>query len=298
MNMAASVHQRLLNLARQRGCSFEGLLRDYMMERFLYRLSKSGYRERFILKGALVFRVWLADSPRATMDVDLEGLVANDPSAVARVVSEICGGEVEADGLEFTVPVDAVEVIIEDAVYQGVRVKIVARLGRACIPVRVDIGFGDSVVPGPVPGSYPALLDMPQARLLTYPKETVVAEKLHAIVRLGVDNSRLKDYYDLWLMSRTFPFDGATLTEAFVQTCACRSTVIPASAAGLSQPFAERGSDRWQALVNRHRLLAPPLDEVLNELAVFLQPVLTAAAASQKHCGEWPPAGPWFDISR
>ena len=213
-NMAASVHARLAEIARRTGRPFQEQLQYYAMERFLYRLSKSPHAARFVLKGALMLRVWDAPMARPTKDIDLLGRLENSLENLSTMVREVCALEVEPDGLVFRPSTVKSERIREDADYEGVRIRFDGLLARARIAMRLDVGIGDVMVPVPVEIAYPTLLDMPAPRLKGYPRETAIAEKFEAMVKLGTLNSRMKDFYDIWLLSRQFDFDGPTLGEA------------------------------------------------------------------------------------
>ena len=212
-DIGASVRQRLLNKSRTQGRPFQELLQYFAMERFLYRLAKSPYWDRFVLKGALLLTAWRAPQSRPTMDIDLEGRLNNQLDHIKEVVATVCEVDVEPDGIAFNRTSIEVSRIKEDADYEGVRVQFHATLARARIPMQLDIGFGDVITPGPTDIEYPSLLDFPAPVLRAYPKETVVAEKLEALTALGLLNSRMKDFYDLALLSRMYPFEGARLVK-------------------------------------------------------------------------------------
>ena len=207
-DLGASVRQRLLNQARAHGRPFQELLQYYAMERFLYRLSKSQFRESFILKGALLLTAWRAPQSSSTMDIDLLGRTESGLEHIQSVVEELCGFAVEQDGVEFKKDTIEIEKIKEDAEYEGARVRLIAMVSNARLTVQIDIGFGDAIVPRPAAIEYPVLLEFPAPHLLAYPRETVVAEKLEAMTILGLLNSRMKDYFDLMLLSRLYEFAG------------------------------------------------------------------------------------------
>jgi predicted nucleotidyltransferase component of viral defense system len=212
-DVGASVRQRLLNQSRAQGRPFRELLQYFAMERFLYRLSKSPPSDRFILKGALLLTAWRAPQSRPTMDIDLAGRTRNELGHIGELVGAVCEVVAEPDGVEFNRAAIEVSRIKEDADYEGVRVRFHATLAKARIPMQIDIGFGDVIVPGPTEVEYPTLLDFPAPLLRAYPKETVIAEKLEALTKLGLLNSRMKDYYDLALLSRMYSFEGETLID-------------------------------------------------------------------------------------
>jgi hypothetical protein len=190
----------------------------WALERLFYRLSVSDDRDRFILKGALLFVTWLDDPFRPTRDLDLLGHGPDDAETIRNIFQSICSTPVPDGGISFDVEGLAAAAIREDLKYGGIRVPTNAVIDGARIPIQVDISFGDIVTPGPIEIAYSVLLDYPAPHLRACPVETVVAEKFNAIVVLGIANSRLKDFYDLWLISRTFEFDGAVLSGAVQRT--------------------------------------------------------------------------------
>lgn len=292
-NIAASVRQRLLNQARQQMRPFNELLQYYATERFLYRLSKSAHSGRFVLKGALMLRVWQAPEARPTMDIDMLGRTANQPDAIARQITEIAHTPVAHDGMEYDVTQLRTEVITEDADYQGLRVRLEAKLSGARIPLQLDIGFGDALVPGASREHFPALLDFPAPHLLCYSRESAVAEKFEAMVKLGGLNSRMKDFYDIWLLARRFDFDAATLAEAIHQTFLHRGTELP-STLPFEGKFAADKQRQWKAF--HQRLDSPGVPEELTEICYVLTEFLgvfiaiEAGAIGNYH---WHPPGPW-----
>jgi predicted nucleotidyltransferase component of viral defense system len=203
-NISASVREKLRNIARQRNADFGLILVKYGLERILFRLSHSAYHDVFVLKGALLFELWTGQQYRPTRDADFLARGENSPERFFRIFRELCSVETEPDGVRFDPDTVSAERIAEAADYEGVRVNLKAYLERAKIPIQIDIGFGDAVTPPPVENNYPTLLGSTAPRLLTYPRETVVAEKLEAMVKLGIANSRMKDFYDMEVLSRTF----------------------------------------------------------------------------------------------
>ncbi len=297
-NRAASVRQRLLNLAKARGEEFQRLLVRYALERLLYRLSVSEQKDRFLLKGALLFAVWSPERHRPTRDLDLLGY--GDPSwqGLADTFRGLCAMEASEDGIVFLAETVVCTEIREETEYGGLRVTLTARLGTAEIPVQVDVGFGDAITPAPEEVAFPTLLEMPAPLLRAYPRETVVAEKCEAMVSLELGNSRMKDFYDVWTLARTCPFDGATLSQALHATFARRGTPIPAGRPiALSEEFSADAAKRaqWQAFCRRSvpRELAPSLEEVIVALAQFLLPPLTAIHAGDRYGAVWSPAEGW-----
>lgn len=214
-NVAHSAKVRLLQRAREDGEDFNALLVRYVLERLLYRLGASQHADEFVLKGALLFVVWSARPHRATKDLDLLGSGSAEPARLAGIFREVCQIATVDDGVAFLAETIVAEPIREDAVYDGIRLRFTAQLGTAEIPVQVDVGFGDATTPAPQPVVLPVLLvDFPPPRLRAYARESTIAEKLHAMVELGLANSRMKDYYDLWFLSTEFPFDGTVLANA------------------------------------------------------------------------------------
>ncbi len=292
-NIGASVRTRLLDRARAERSDFQILLTRYALERLLYRLSVSPHCDRFILKGAMLFVTWVADPFRPTRDLDLLGSGDNAAEAIEETFRAICAQPVADDGVIFDVAALEAAPIREEAEYGGVRVRTTATIDGARIPIQVDIGFGDAVTPGPVEIDYPTLLDAPAPHLRAYPVETVVAEKFEALVTLGMTNSRLKDFYDLWLIAQTFEFRRSSLVDAVQRTFARRGTALPADTpVGLSAEFAATWAGQWQAFLARERMAAVPdaFGGIVGDLRAFLIP-LTGGPDEER---VWLPAGPWL----
>jgi predicted nucleotidyltransferase component of viral defense system len=226
VDVSASVRARLYSLAREQGVELQRLLSEFAIERLLYRLGASAHRDRFVLKGATLFRLWSAERSRATWDVDLLGRGAGGVGDVAEVMRALCAIQ-DDDGLHLDPGSVQAEEIRAPEKYGGVRVRLVARLGTARIPLQVDVGFGDAVVPAPSREKFPTLLGHAAPDILVYPPEVVVAEKLEAMISLGHTNSRMKDFYDVFLLSRTRDFDGDTLARAIRATFTRRRTPLP-----------------------------------------------------------------------
>jgi hypothetical protein len=298
-DVAASVHQRLLNYARAQRRPFNEVLQYFALERFLYRLGRSPHRLRFVLKGALMFTAWQSPFPRPTRDIDLLGHIDNTVEHVVSTIQAICEEPAPEDGLHFAAESVAGERIIEAADYQGVRVRFIAYLGAERIPMRVDVGFGDPLVPGPSPVRLPTVLDdLPPPELQGYSRESAVAEKCQIMVYLGQVNSRMKNFYDVWLLATHFDFDGAVLAHAIRETFRCRRTAFSPAPVAFSDSFA-RDSEKqaqWTAFVRRHRLaekdVAVTLYEAVQVVAAFLQPVLQALSEGQPFDQRWPSGGP------
>lgn len=298
-NLAESVRQRLLDRARTTGEDFQIVLTSYLFERFLYRLSRSEAKGRFVLKGAALLRLW-ADQPyRATRDLDLLRRGPASPSALADDIRAICMIVVEPDGVAFDIDDLTVEAVREDEEYAGLRANFTARLGSARVRLQVDVGTGDAAWPAPRELVYPTLLAFPAPSLLAYAPETVVAEKLDAMVVFGIANSRIKDFFDLHYLAMHFSFDGPQLTEAVRRTFERRQTPYPAGEpVGLSDAFWDlAGRDAHvRAFARRSRLdvdLASAR-ELLPILRRFLLPLLEALGAGRAFRGGWPKGGPWI----
>lgn len=271
VNAAASVRARLRNLARAKRANFEQILVRYALERLLYRLSVSPHRGRFVFKGAMLYAAWLDDPFRATRNLDLLSLGGGEAGRFVAIFGEICVQPVEDDGLIFDAERIAVQPIREDGTYGGFRLRTSAHLGTAVIPIRIDVGFGDAVTPGPLELDYPILLDQPAPRLNTYPRDTVAAEKFEAIVALDLANSRMKDFYDLLALSRLFTFEGATLAAAIRATFERRRTNIPHERPPpLTAAFAEDALkvQQWRSFIAREPLMIdePDLSAVVREI--------------------------------
>jgi len=296
-NVPASIHRRLLNKARESGRPFNELLQYFAMERFLYRLTRSRHANAFILKGGLMLTVWKAPSSRPTMDIDLLGRTANDVSTLVVIFRELCEQDVEPDGLAFDASSVTGEVITEDAAYEGVRIRCRGSLGPAQVTLQIDVAFGDVIVPQPEFNDWPTILDLPAPRLRGYSRESTIAEKLEAMVRFGVVNSRLKDFFDIWLLSRQFDFDGETLSAAIGATFASRQSTIPALPVGLSTIFGEdqARARQWREFVRRNRLGSAPEEfaAVIVSVADFLTPVTDALASGRSFSAIWHAPGPW-----
>jgi len=298
-NLAASVRRKLFDLARVRNEEFGLMLVKYGLERILYRLSRSRHRDTFVLKGALLFELWTQRTYRATRDADFLALGDNSSERFVGIFKALCVMKVEPDGLAFDADSVKAERITEDADYEGVRITFAGYLERARIPIQIDIGFGDVVTPAAVETQYPTLLPAPNPRLLTYPKETVVAEKFEAMVKLGIANSRMKDFYDLEALSRTLDFDGKILCEAVRKTFKRRGTELPAG--GVAVAFTpEFYSDaakkkQWTAFCIRNATYVrmSELKEVVESIERFLAPVAGALLHAVLFTKRWEPGGPW-----
>lgn len=300
-NIVASIHQRLLNISRIQNRPFNDILQLYALERWLYRLSQSTFRERFVLKGALLLIAWKTPSTRPTRDIDLLGRLNNDLEIIRGAIANINRTSVDDDGLEFDGDSVSTETIAEDADYEGVRAKFQGQLGNSRIAMQVDIGFSDVMTPGPIVTSYPTFLEQPAAELLAYNRETAIAEKFEALVKLGELNSRMKDFFDIWLLARTFAFDGAELAAAIESTFAQRQTPLELAPVCFSERFTtnpDKGK-QWKAFLRRGQINpAPEFAGVVAQIREFLQPMAEAIERQLTIKLEWNPGGPWTAKSR
>lgn len=294
---AESIRQRLRNEFRARGEDVTLGLPRYAVERFLYRLGQSRHRERFVLKGGTLFAIW-GTLYRPTRDIDFTAYGSSDPQDVIAAFREICDTPDDVDQLVFDTQTITAETIRDGSEYDGLRIRIRARLGDSDIPVQIDVGFGNAIVPGPEETEVRTILSDPPPRILAYPRESVVAEKLNAMVTLGERNSRYKDFYDLHAMASAFQFDKDTLVRAVRATFERRATPIgSALPVPLTAPF-YASIDRitqWRAYVTRNGLTGAPTDfqQVGDLLTRFLQPVWESLGEAGENAGDWPPGGPW-----
>jgi predicted nucleotidyltransferase component of viral defense system len=298
-NIPASIREKLRKIARERNSDFGLILVKYGLERILFRLSRSAYRDIFVLKGALLFELWTDQRYRPTRDADFLARGDNSSERFVRIFRELCTMETELDGLRFDPDSIAAERITEDADYEGVRVMFTGYLERAKIPIQIDLGFGDAITPAPVESTYPTLLQSPAPHLLTYPRETVVAEKLEAMVKLGIANTRMKDFYDLEVLSRTFSFAGQSLAEAIQNTFEHRGTELPPD----GQPFAFTSDfygdpnkvRQWAAFSQKNRSYVEPIafKALVARIAKFLVPVTLSTRKDVSFKKTWKPGGPW-----
>jgi len=279
-DLAASIRARLLVVAKSQGADFNQLLVRFALERILYRLSQSIYADRFLLKGALLFNLWYDMPHRPTRDADLLGFGPSDLESIMQTFRDIASIDSE-DGIVFDPTSIAVEETRKETGYVGARVLISAEIAKARCKTQIDIGFGDAVTPGPVEAVYPVLIDsLPAPRLRTYPVYTVIAEKLHAITLLGMTNSRLKDYLDLWVLLDREKLDTAMLASAIAATFTRRRMAVSMNIPiGLTDEFATDPSRRilWQTFLKKNDLTATPLLAVVTTLRIALEPALVQA---------------------
>ena len=277
--MGASVRARLLAISKANGQVFDLVLNRYAVERLLYRLSISAYARRFVLKGATLLMTWLDAPHRGTRDLDLLGFGDPDGENMLAVFREIMATDGD-DGIVFDVAALKVERIREHLAYRGLRLDTTAEIGGARLKISIDIGFGDALEPEPETLNYPVLLGMPAPQLRGYARETVIAEKFEAITSLGRDNTRMKDFHYIWILSRAFSFDGDRLARAITATFARRGTPIPtAPPDALTPAFAadDRKRAQWTAFVETVDVDPGDLATILIDLSAFLMPHAIAA---------------------
>jgi len=294
-NPAASVRARLLRHAREHGDVFQRVLTRYAIERLLYRLSQIEEADRYVLKGAMLFLTWPEHVYRPTGDLDLLGQGDSAPAAITDLFTRICKVEVPEDGIRFDPATLKVEPVREAEKYRGVRLSLTAELAGATFRLQIDIGFGDNVYPAPKRSDFPGILPgLPQAHILMYPPETVVAEKFEAMIRFGEANGRVKDFYDIWVTTRTFDFDMANLIESIGGTLRRRETAFPAEMpVGLTEAFARIAESRglWSGFLRRNppTLEPPPFVDLLEVLRRFFGPIIAGLGAPEGARGRWDP---------
>ncbi len=296
-NLPASVHDRLINLAKQRGQPFQVLFYTYSLERFLYRLFRSVYANDFVLKGGMMFFGWGIPLRRLTRDIDVQGTVNNSPRLLEAIVKDICSQQVEPDGLRFDPDSVRSEQIMNEADYQGVRVYFIGYLGRANIHLHLDVSFANVITPEVILVDYPSLLGLPEFAVRGYPYETAIAEKLQAMVSLGNINDRMKDFYDIWLLSQQANIPGNTLVRAIQATFRKRNTPLPQSIPeALTPEFGRSRQPDWESFLKRSALNSlehPSFEEIVSVLRALLEPVLQAAVEGSTFDMVWKDGGPW-----
>lgn len=298
VNIAQSVHQRLLTHAQKENRPFNELLQHYAIERFLYRLGQSQHTEKLLLKGALLLRVWQIPMARPTMDIDMLGRTAGTPEALVAILRECMTLEVEDDGMQYDPESIHAEAITLDADYQGSRIRFKASLGNARVMMQVDVGIGDVVYPAPIWIDYPVLLDQPTPHLLAYTPENAIAEKYQAMVELDKANSRMKDFHDIWTLARNLEFDGERLSEAIRRTFERRKTDLPKSAPTAFTPefYDDKAKQtQWRAFLNKGLATKDniSLADVATAMQDFLTPPTKALISGKSFKMRWPPGGPW-----
>lgn len=281
--LARSLQARLSQHAKRIGADPNLVLTRYAVERYLYRLSRSSHTDKFVLKGALLMFAWMGDTFRPTRDADMLGFGDVSPESLAKIFAEVCAVAVEPDAMAYLADSLRLEPIRLDDDYGGHRVTLMAQMGAARLRVQVDIGVGDAVVPAPQWIEYPSLLDLPKPRLRAYTPATVIAEKFHAITVLGMLNSRLKDYYDLYSISKGCDAMPAAIAKAIKATFERRNTVVPdAWPVGLTSEFADDVVKRrqWNAFLEKSRVTGPALAQAIDAIRQLLSEPLKLARTS------------------
>lgn len=301
VNIAQSVHQRLLTQAKATGRPFNELLQHYAIERFLYRLGQSKHAEKLLLKGALLLRVWQIPMARPTMDIDVLGRTAGTPEALVAILRECMTLDVEDDGMRYDPESVTTEAITLDADYKGWRIRFQGQLGNARVPMQVDVGIGDVVYPAPIWIDYPVLLDQPAPHLLAYTPENAIAEKYQAIVELDMANSRMKDFHDIWTLAHNLEFGGERLSEAIGKTFGRRKTELPKAVPTAFMPeFYEDKTKlaQWRAFLNKGLVTGDgvSLADVVKVLRDFLLPPTEVLIAGKVFRMRWTPKGTWENV--
>lgn len=292
-DIAASVRQRLLDLARERQEDFDYVLRQYVMQRLLYRLGISEYAEQFLLKGALLFWVWDQAFHRPTRDIDLLTYGDNDVDHLVDVFRQVIGASDEDDGLVFNIDsLNGIE-IKEDADYTGVRITGSAILSRAEVPFQIDIGYGDLIVPAAEEAEIPVFLDLPAPKLKIYPVYSVIAEKFQAMVMLGLANSRMKDFYDIGVVAHTTPLEGSLLSQAVKTTFDRRKTPISSESINVFTDSFKQDTGKntqWKAFLKKNELQeSTDFEHIIDEIQQLLEPVSRVIAEQTTFNMKWEP---------
>lgn len=294
-NISASIRQKLYNYAKKENRPFNEILYHYAMERFLYRLSISEHKALFILKGALLLKVWDTHNFRTTLDIDLLGRTRNDDEHILSKIQEIIALDYPPDGLYFDDKSVTIERIKKDSEYHGLRITFKAKLDSAIVRMQIDIGFGDVIFPQPILSKIPVILDFPAPKMLCYTRESAIAEKFEAMVSLGELNSRMKDFYDIWLLSRQFEFDGNNLIEAVSRTFKQRNTGIPSKIVAFEHDFATAKQNQWIAFRKRLQQDFVPhiFSDVVAQLKDFLMPIVSSIKMGKTNTRKWVTKGKW-----
>jgi predicted nucleotidyltransferase component of viral defense system len=292
MNKAASVKARLRNLARKQGRSYQDLLQIYALERTIYRLSLSPHKDKFTLKGGIfLYALFEGRFPRSTTDIDLLGQrISNEKESLEKVFYDIFSVDTD-DGMRFDLESMNLRTIADAKQYPGTRITITAYIERTRLSVTVDVGFGDCITPERVQMEFPVLLNDPEPVVFAYSKESVIAEKLEAIASLGFLTSRYKDFYDIFLLSRFFPFNGTTLQAAIGETFRNRGTPMEEIVAFEKQFISDSlHKRRWAAFAKKKNItFDTSLEEVMSQIKSFLIPVLEALQRDEIFASHWEP---------
>ncbi len=290
MKKAASVRDRLKNVAKSSNTDFQRLMNNYAIQKLLVRIDKSQYRENLLLKGSWLFVAWSGSLHRPTKDADMLGVGDFDKHQIKGMFMEIMKIEVD-DGLRFLPESIKVLDITKDSLYQGFRTIGLCLLGKAQIKVQIDIGFGDAVSPGSTTEKVPCPIGEDEAVLKAYPIYTAISEKWHAINKLGMTNSRLKDYYDLYIIASNFDLDGELLQDAVQNTFERRKTTINSKLPiGVSNEFcSDKDKNKaWSAFLNKNDLICKKsLSDICKLIEQFLYPINLAISENKKYTNHW-----------
>ena len=299
-NAATSIRARLLNKAKSEGTEFQHFLVRYACERFLYRLGVSGERDRYILKGASLHAVWMGDPFRATRDIDFLAFAENGEEAVRGLMKAICNISCPEDEVTFDLDTLQISTIRDSQKYSGQRAKFRAFLGTARIGIQADFGFGDVVTPGPEEVRIPTILEnLPAPFLFAYPQISTIAEKFESMVHLGIRNSRMKDFHDIWMLSETFAYDGVGLQQAIVRCFDRRGSVWAFETPEALTPSFFANAERlanwngYRHLVNLSNTPPPPFEAIGCRIQSFLAPVRASILSGKPFEMHWPAGGPW-----
>ena len=294
-NIPASVRQRLLNISRENNRLFTDLVQHYAMERFLYRLSQSDYADSFILKGALALQVRKVAKFRPTMDIDISKKGDDEISEITKQIKNILSSKVNEDGIVFDTTSIRFENIKRDTPYKGVRILFFGKLDSVNINMQIDISFHDVIFPEPKEKmTFPCLLDFPPPNIWCYSLESIVAEKFEALMKLGDWNSRMKDFYDLWVLSREYNFYGHQLSKAIELTFKNRKTSLKQEITAFKKEFINKKENEWKSFVKTlNHKYSPSLSEIMEFLKLFLLPVVEALINKESVPEHWKAPGPW-----
>ena len=296
--LAQSIHARLVQHARSLGVDVNFMLTRFATERLLYRLSRSPHARHFVLKGGLLMLVWFGETIRPTRDADLLGFSDLSDKVLAGIIRDLCAIEVEPDAMKYFQESIRIAAIRPENIYGGKRVTLRAQLGSARLRVQIDVGFGDAVSPPPQWLDYPSLLDLPRPRLKIYRPETVIAEKVQTMVELGTKNSRMRDFFDVFMFAALKPIEGKALVLALRKTFERRRTVIPGEIPVAFTPEFAAVRDKqvqWRAFLKKNGLTSAPekFGRVIENLAQFLKPAINAARTGASFAKDWKAGGPW-----
>lgn len=300
-NMAHSVIERLRHRARANDEEYNLVLTRYGMERFLYRLSISPHADSFILKGASLFLIWKGQSYRVSRDADFLGLGDADVDHLRDVFREVCEMECSpSDGIVYRSESLRAQAIRENQEHDGVRITLMGMMNQVQIPLQIDIGFGDAVTPAAEQVVFPTLLDGTPPRLNAYPRYTLIAEKFETMVKLGLANSRMKDFYDIVLLSRMFEFEGNVLRDALNNTFSRRRTPLPQTTPVCFTPMFYEDPQKltqWNAFVRNAKPEVPvgDLAVLIAEVSRFIMPPIEKLQRGESFTCKWVPGRGWED---